>query len=132
MEGAGSGCSAYIAKPAWQTDRNCDMRTTSDISAVADPETGLAVYDTFGLGADNGWVVVGGTSLSAPLVAGMIGTAGNAARLDSAQWVYTHRSGLKDVTGGSNGYCGGDYLCTGTKGYDAPSGLGSPRGVGAL
>ena len=131
-EGAGSGCSAYIAKPAWQTDRNCDMRTTSDISAVADPETGLAVYDTFGLGADNGWVVVGGTSLSAPLVAGMIGTAGNAARLDSARWVYTHRSGLKDVTGGSNGYCGGDYLCTGTKGYDAPSGLGSPRGVGAL
>ena len=62
----------------------------------------------------------------------MIGAAGNAARLDSARWVYTHRSGLKDVTGGSNGYCGGDYLCTGTKGYDGPSGLGSPRGVGAL
>jgi subtilase family serine protease len=130
--GAGSGCSAYIAKPAWQHDRHCGMRTTSDVSALADPATGLAVYDTFGLGAENGWVVVGGTSLGAPLVAGMIGAAGNASKLGTAKWIYDHRSGLKDVVGGSNGYCGNDYLCTGTKGYDGPTGLGSPRGLSAL
>ena len=130
--GAGSGCSAYITKPAWQHDRHCGMRTTSDVSALADPETGLAVYDTFGLGADNGWIVVGGTSLAAPLVAGMVGAAGNASRLGTAQWIYDHRTGLADVVRGSNGYCGNDYLCTGTKGYDGPTGLGSPRGLSAL
>ena len=43
-----------------------------------------------------------------------------------------HRSGLKDVTGGSNGFCGHDYLCTGVKGYDGPTGLGSPRGLKSL
>ncbi len=77
--GAGSGCSAWIDKPAWQQDTHCPMRTVADVSAVADPDTGFAVYDTYGLGRDNGWIVVGGTSLSAPLIAGMIGLAGNAA-----------------------------------------------------
>jgi subtilase family serine protease len=130
--GAGSGCSAWVDKPAWQTDTHCRMRTVADLSADADPNTGLAVYDTFGLGPDNGWIVVGGTSLSTPLVAGMIGLAGNAAQLDDAGYVYAHASGLADVRGGSNGFCGNDYLCTGKTGYDAPTGLGSPRGVSAL
>jgi subtilase family serine protease len=131
-DGSGSGCSAWFDKPAWQTDTSCSMRTISDVSAVADPDTGLAVYDTYGLGPDSGWIVVGGTSLSAPLVAGMIGLAGNASSLPDASYLYAHRAGLKDVVGGSNGYCGGDYLCTGVVGYDAPTGLGSPRGVSAL
>lgn len=130
--GAGSGCSAWYAKPAWQKDSHCAMRTVADVSAVADPETGLAVYDTYGLGADNGWIVVGGTSLSAPLLAGMIGRAGNATTLDSAAHIYQNHAGLRDVVGGSNGFCGGDYLCRGTKGYDGPTGLGSPRGLSAL
>lgn len=130
--GAGSGCSAWYAKPAWQKDSHCAMRTVADVSAVADPETGLAVYDTYGLGPDNGWIVVGGTSLSAPLLAGMIGRAGNAKKLDSAAYIYRNRAGLRDVVGGSNGFCGGDYLCNGKKGYDGPTGLGSPRGLSAL
>lgn len=127
--GAGSGCSAWFAKPAWQQDKHCSMRTVSDVSAVADD---YAVYDTYGLGADNGWIRVSGTSVSAPLIAGMIGRAGNAAQLDSAQYIYRHRSGLQDVVGGRNGFCGGDYLCRGVVGYDGPTGLGSPRGLSAL
>lgn len=130
--GSGSGCSAYIRKPAWQHDRHCRMRTVADLSAVGDPATGLAVYDTYGLGSDNGWIVVGGTSLSAPLVAGMIGLAGNGPRLANAAYSYAHRAGLSDVIGGRNGFCGGDYLCTALRGYDAPTGWGSPRGLGAL
>jgi hypothetical protein len=130
--GAGSGCSAWVAKPAWQHDKHCGMRTTADVSAVADPDTGVAIYDTYGLGPDNGWIVVGGTSLSAPLIAGMVGRAGNPAALASAKHIYNHRSGLTDVVGGSNGYCGNDYLCTGKKGYDGPTGLGTPRGLSAL
>lgn len=130
--GAGSGCSAWVRKPAWQEDRHCLMQTVADVSAVADPSTGFAVYDTFGLGRDNGWIQVGGTSLSSPLIAGMIGLAGNAADLDSPHFLYRHPDGLRDVVGGSNGYCGGDYLCNGTVGYDAPTGLGSPRGLSSL
>ena len=80
----------------------------------------------------NGWVVVGGTSLAAPLIAGMIGLAGNAPLLSNAHYLYTHAGALRDVVGGSNGFCGGDYLCTGVVGYDGPTGLGTPRGLGGL
>jgi hypothetical protein len=131
-EGAGSGCSAYVGKPAVQKDTSCYGRTVSDLSAVADPGNEFSVYDTYGLDEDNGWISVGGTSLSAPLVAGMIGLAGNATKVASPAYLYTHRTGLRDVRGGSNGYCGGDYLCTAVKGYDAPTGLGSPHGLRSL
>lgn len=132
---AGSGCSAYFSKPAWQKDKRCKMRTIADVSAVADPNSGLAVYDTYGLGADNGWIQVGGTSLSSPLIAGMIGLAGNSGKLSNASYLYAHRGRFYDVVGGSNALamgCGGDYLCTGVKGYDGPSGIGTPHGVGGL
>jgi subtilase family serine protease len=135
FSGTGSGCSAYFAKPTWQHDPNCLMRTTSDVSAVADPDTGLSIYDTYGLGSDNGWLTVGGTSLAAPLISGMIGLAGNAAKLTNASHIYAHRGAIYDVVGGSNVItmdCGGDYLCTGLPGYDGPSGVGSPHGIGAL
>ena len=130
--GSGSGCSEVVAKPAWQRDTGCPMRTVADVAALADPETGFAIYDTYGLGPYGGWLVVGGTSLSAPLVAGMIGLAGNSYRLDSARYIYRHRHGLRDVIKGSNGTCDGSYLCQARRGYDGPTGLGSPRGVGAL
>ena len=130
--GAGSGCSAWVNKPAWQHDKHCLMQTVADVSVVADPDSGFAVYDTFGLGPDNGWIQVGGTSLSTPLISGMIGLASNAGQLSDPSYIYRHRAGLHDVVGGSNGFCGGDYLCNGKKGYDAPTGLGSPRGVSAL
>ena len=52
--------------------------------------------------------------------------------MDDASYIYAHRGHLHDVVAGSIGFCGGDYLCTSKKGYDAPTGLGTPRGVGAL
>src|SRR6478735_8979258 len=67
--GAGSGCSAYEPKPAWQTDAGCSRRTVADVSAVADPNTGVAVYDSVTYSGQSGWFQVGGTSLAAPLVA---------------------------------------------------------------
>lgn len=130
--GAGSGCSAWIPKPAWQHDANCGLRTSSDVSAVADPVTGLAVYDTFGLGSQAGWLVVGGTSASSPFIAGVIGLAGNGKQINDASSIYAHASDLFDVVGGSNGFCGGDYLCTGVVGYDAPTGVGTPNGLAAF
>jgi subtilase family serine protease len=126
--GAGSGCSAYVAKPAWQHDAHCTWRTAADLSAVADPTTGLAVY------AQGSWGVFGGTSASSPIIAAMIALAGNPAQLATAQYVYSHAASLNDVVSGSNAHwdCGGDYLCDAVKGYDGPTGLGTPDGLGAL
>ena len=126
---AGSGCSGYVAKPSWQKDQNCPNRTIADISAVADPATGPAVYSA------GDWFVVGGTSASSPIIAAMIALAGNSAKLGNAKYIYQHASALHDVTTGSNKLhwdCGGDYLCTAGKGYDGPTGLGTPNGLGAL
>ena len=125
--GAGSGCSAYIDKPSWQHDKHCLKRTVADVSAVADPETGLAVYDSFEF---DGWSIFGGTSLSAPLISAMIARSGHV--IPDAQWIYAHPEALYDPVGGSNGFCGRDYLCTGKRGYDAPTGMGSPDGLAAL
>ncbi len=127
--GAGSGCSAYEPKPSWQTDSGCSRRTVADVSADADPATGAAVYDTTRYQGTSGWFKVGGTSLSAPLVAGVYALAGNG---QTASYAYAHASSLHDITSGSNGSCGGSYLCTGKVGYDGPSGLGSPSGTGAF
>ena len=96
------------------------------------PRQGWTDYDTYGP-LYNGWTAIGGTSLATPLVAGMIDLAQNGPKVAGPSYAYAHRSGLHDVVGGTNGEdCGGDYLCTAVKGYDAPTGLGSPRGLGSL
>jgi Predicted protease len=125
---AASGCSAYIQKPAWQHDTHCLMRMVADLSADADPRTGLLVRDSYGY---PGTVQVGGTSLSSPLVAAMIALTGKPSAF-SPTHLYTDPKDINDIVGGSNGYCGGDYLCKAVPGYDGPTGVGTPRGLGAL
>jgi subtilase family serine protease len=127
--GAGSGCSKYVAKPSWQTDTGCAMRTVADVSAVADPNTGVAVYWT--QKGRGGWLVFGGTSVSSPIVAGVFALAGNASSIGPS-FPYANASSLYDVTSGSNGSCGGSYLCTAGVGYDGPTGLGTPNGSAAF
>ncbi len=72
-EGTGSGCSAYDPKPSWQHDTGCSTRMEADVSAVADPATGVAVYQTYG---GSGWSVYGGTSAASPIVASVWALAG--------------------------------------------------------
>jgi subtilase family serine protease len=129
--GTGSGCSSVDAKPDWQTDGECDGRTISDVSAVADPATGVAVNDTYG--GDTGWEVFGGTSASSPIIASVYALAGTPSSGSyPASFPYAHTDGLNDVANGSNGSCSGSYLCTGAEGYDGPTGLGTPNGVSAF
>ncbi|WP_442814325.1 putative Ig domain-containing protein [Streptomyces sp. NBC_01198] len=129
-DGAGSGCSAYDAKPSWQTDTGCARRTVADVSAVADPATGLAVYDSY---QASGWQVYGGTSASSPIIASVYALAGTpAAGTTPASYPYAHTSALNDVTTGTNGSCGSSYLCTAKAGYDGPTGLGTPNGTAAF
>ena len=124
----GSGCSLYISKPGWQTDTGCSNRTIGDVSAVADPTTGVAAYDSFGV---VGWVVYGGTSVASAIIAGVYGLAGNANSVNYGSYSYSHASSLNDVTSGSNGNCG-SYLCTAGPGYDGPTGNGTPNGTGGF
>jgi subtilase family serine protease len=130
--GAGSGCSAYVAKPSWQQDTGCSRRVVADVSAVADPSTGVSVYDSYGYQGQRGWFVVGGTSASAPLIAGVYALAGNAASISYGSAPYATPAALFDVKAGSNGSCGGTYLCTSLTGFDGPTGLGTPDGIGAF
>src|SRR5262249_18578150 len=94
--GAGSGCSKYIPKPSWQRDAGCANRTVADVSAVADPATGVAVYDSYGHGQRNkGWMQFGGTSVAAPIIASIYALAANGA---APSYPYAHTSALHDVT----------------------------------
>ncbi|MEU2712955.1 S53 family peptidase [Streptomyces sp. NPDC007205] len=128
-EGAGSGCSQFDAKPSWQKDTGCTKRSVADVAAVADPATGLAVYDTY---QASGWNVYGGTSASAPFIAGVYALAGTPGNGDTpASFPYAHPDKLNDVTDGTNGSCS-DYQCKAGKGYDGPTGLGTPNGVAAF
>ncbi|AZP18804.1 S53 family peptidase [Streptomyces aquilus] len=130
-EGTGSGCSSYDAKPSWQTDTSCTKRMIADVSAVADPATGVSVYDSYGITA--GWYTFGGTSASAPIIAGVYALAGTPGSSDyPASYPYAHTSALNDVTSGNNGTCTTSYYCTARSGYDGPTGWGTPEGVGAF
>ena len=124
---AGSGCSAYEPKPAWQHDTQCPRRMTADVSAVGAPETGLSVYDSF---EAKGWLIVGGTSASTPIVAGITALQSKTFREKGAEAFYESRGPLIDVTTGLNGECTppaeNEFFCTGQLGYDGPTGNGTP------
>ncbi len=135
--GSGSKCSQYIAQPAWQISLGaaytsvCANRIENDVAAVADPNTGVAVYDSFG-GMCSGWCVFGGTSAATPIIAAVYALAGNGASVTAGSYPYAHTSSLFDITSGSNGTCGSTFLCTAKVGYDGPTGNGSPNGIGAF
>jgi subtilase family serine protease len=126
--GAGSGCSQYFPKPAWQHDRGCAQRMEADVSAVASPASGVAVYGPTGSGSR--WMVFGGTSVAAPIIAGFYGV--NDGTVTYGKNPYRHTDALYDVTSGSNGQCNGRYRCTARVGYDGPTGWGTPNGDDAF
>jgi hypothetical protein len=121
--GAGSSCSIAIAKPGFQNvTTGCSKRAASDVSAVADSSTGVAVYNA----ASGGWLVVGGTSASSPFVAGVYALTGHGKA--GPAFAYQSASSFFDVTSGSNGSCGAP-LCTSRAGWDGPTGVGTPNGA---
>jgi hypothetical protein len=128
-DSAGSGCAGYAAKPVFQGDKLCSSRTEADVSAVADPDTGVAVYRTYGA---DGWKVLGGTSASAPIIAGVYALAGRLPAGSAGNALpYRAPSALNDVTAGANGDCT-TALCHAGSGYDGPTGLGTPHGLAAF
>jgi subtilase family serine protease len=129
--GSGAGCSAFISKPTWQKDTGCARRTVADVSAVADPATGVAVADTFGTGGT--FFIFGGTSVASPIIASVFALRNNTAVLVYGSNAYANTSALWDITVGSDRRnCSHNYLCTAGPGYDGPTGLGTPHGLNAF
>jgi subtilase family serine protease len=128
----GSACSSVVPKPAWQGSADCKMRGAADVAADASPLTPLAVYNSEACG---GWCGIGGTSLAAPLIAGVFGLAGNATTRHGATELWKSHAKLNDVTTGTNVYkpvtgkCQSKVVqvCTAAKGYDGPTGWGTPN-----
>ncbi len=140
--GSGSGCSSFFSAQSWQkTALNWSLtgcgsaRGVADVAADASPETGAAVYDTTKYFGSAGWFHVGGTSLASPLIASVYALAGNAASATidpsgyPASIPYAHASSLHDVTeGAATGSCS-TTACKVGKGYDGPTGIGTPNGI---
>ena len=109
---------------------------------MADPKTGVAVYDSYGSAGGANWYVFGGTSVSSPIIASVYALAGHAGSVDyAAKLAYASPGSLFDVTSGNNGNCvkakkAGNsttaYFCTAGPGYDGPTGLGTPNGTTAF
>ena len=137
IEGTGSGCSAFEPKPSWQradakSPDGCLNRTETDVSADADPNTGALIYDSY---KQSGFFDVGGTSEATPIITSVYALAGTPTRGSyPSEYPYLHTKDLFDVTSGVNGPCETfrKYLCHGLKGYDGPTGLGTPNGTGAF
>lgn len=129
---AGSSCSTAIAKPSYQSmipSSVCAFRAASDVSAVASPVTGVAVYE-------GGWSVAGGTSVASPFVAAVFAMSGRA--LAGPSYPYLHPEQFWDVAGGttansndSTGQCGAP-LCIAGVGWDGQTGMGTPNGTALM
>jgi hypothetical protein len=176
IEGAGaggSGCSISFLAPPWQlsvTDWEsvgCGVhRAVADVSADADPYTGVAVYDSTPVTEEGeeikGWNVLGGTSVASPIIASVFALAGGAHEVEyPAQTLYENLAAspnsLHDVESGSNGKCSKPFesyyglsgctpteeaanskcstpklICLAGKGYDGPTGVGTPNGIVAF
>jgi len=142
--GAGSGCSMFETPQAWQSAAagwaatGCGShRGVADVSADADPNSGLFIWNTVS-GACNTnpnnqtdpcWWVVGGTSLAAPIIAATFALADN---LGVEASPYVHSAGLHDVTTGTNADSCATTICMAAPGYDGPTGLGTPNGLSAF
>jgi IPT/TIG domain len=156
----GGGCSEHATAQAWQqnvpdwSEVGCGTsRAAADVAADGDPYTGVAVY------RDGNWSPVGGTSLASPIIAATFALAGGTGGVAyPAKTLYGHldlgSSSLHDVKSGSNGQCGKEFedvqgisgctteeeekdcdstlICRAAEGYDGPSGIGTPEGLGAF
>jgi len=168
-EGAGAGgggCSALFTAqpwqqsvPDWSTVGCGEHRAVADVSADADPYTGVAVYDSTPFEGSTGWATIGGTSLASPLVASVFALAGGAGGVEyPARTLYENEvkapGSLHDVESGSNGECLKPFdgktgisgctineeaancspkaICIAGPGYDGPTGVGTPQGIAAF
>lgn len=128
--GSGGGVSVFETEPSYQTAYGITIgggkRTVPDVSYDADPNSGVAVYDSYSYDGQSGWFQVGGTSEGAPQWAAIdaLGKSVVSTKLYSDAKLTSASSFFRDITSGTNGACGS--VCTAVSGYDTVTGLGSP------
>ena len=135
--GSGGGCSTNNA-PAWQlalsnwSTAGCgSYRAYGDISADADPNSGMAIYMATS-STSGSWYQIGGTSLSSPLIASMYALAGGVLSNNNAVSILYgsfNSQNSHDITSGNDCTSTITTNCTAGIGFDTPSGLGSPNGI---
>jgi subtilase family serine protease len=131
--GSGGGPSKYEVRPFYQNGISGIVgaaRGIPDVSSDADPNTGVAVYDTTRYQGRSGWFVIGGTSVSSPCLAGMSNLSGHnyASSTDELTNIYGRlgTSSFRDILTGT----AGSFSCT--SGWDFVTGVGSPQGTSGL
>jgi subtilase family serine protease len=128
--GSGGGVSLYEPQPSYQATVDIPSsngkRVVPDVAYNADPNSGVAVYDSTAYQGQSGWFQVGGTSAGAPQWAAIKAIGGNAynPRLYQDAKLPNSSSFFRDIISGNNGSCG--VACTASSGYDMVTGLGSP------
>lgn len=145
--GGGSGCETAFAaatgQPSSVTRLCANHRAAADVSSDADPNTGVATFDTYAPSTHQplDFIVVGGTSAAAPFLGGLFARAGNLTGVNSPNTLYAAASSnFNDITSGNNeqnatcaSFAGvSEVLCNAGPGWDGPTGLGSPHGLGAF
>lgn len=140
----GSACSTKIAKPSWQTDKECHMRSASDVSATASLRAPVIAYNSEippGCTPPQCFWLFGGTSASTQIIIAAYALAGNADSQSGASYLWSHHKGhVYDVIHGNNIDPGKGigcassvhYICNAVYGFDGPTGWGTPNGVGAF
>jgi subtilase family serine protease len=131
--GTGGDTSPYEAQPSWQASfapNTGGKRGYADVSYDADPNTGVAIYDT----GQGGWLQIGGTSMGSPQWSALVtiaktlaspGTAISPSNIyGAASTSSAYAADYNDITSGQNGSCGS--ACNASAGWDEPTGLGSP------
>ncbi|MDT4941600.1 MAG: hypothetical protein QOJ34_1689 [Pseudonocardiales bacterium] len=138
---SGGGCSTQYDAPAWQSavtgysSTGCGTkRMAGDVAAVGDPASGFSIYDSYRRVSQDPWMVLGGTSLSSPVIAAMWALAGGAgSEKYPAKSLYDRLhytpSAVSDVTIGSNAFCGGDVKATCSAALFAQIGTGNPNNI---
>jgi subtilase family serine protease len=136
----GGGISQYEAVPSFQSSIPAisslvgKFRGVPDISADANPYTGVWVYDSFPMDLEwfpSSWWLVGGTSVATPTVAGIINAAGHFSASSSAEEtsIYTNRAVAADFNDIAYGACGPYSAYFSATGWDFCTGVGSPKGL---
>jgi subtilase family serine protease len=115
--GSGGGCSSLFHKQRAQPNYCGWMRSVADVAAVADPNTGIAFYDS-NLG---GWGIVGGTSVAAPIISGMYALSGANQNGSGAAALYQNPGDFTPVLNAGN--IDGLGAPNGVAGFGAPNGV---------
>jgi len=131
--GSGGGASAYESIPSYQSVISSivgSKRGCPDIALDANPNTGVAVYDSTPYAGYVGWLIFGGTSVSSPCCAGIANLSGHALGSSAAELARIYKelgtTAFRDVTSGTAG------SNTAKKGWDFITGCGVPLGTGTL